>query len=172
MLTVRNQITPANVARYLPEESMQSETKAFCAQCSQVNPLPADVQRPLIGSHVWALKAILYTCLRAHFVTHDFSALLFPQVLYVGTPTPTDRGLIASPMLHWLVLCRFADQNIPTSEVRPNRYLSNPSVSAREILGQGVLSWDYQAGENIAAGGTPDVLRWLGEHGNDILNGI
>ena len=134
--------------------------------------MPANIQQPLIGSHSWALKAILYTHLHGHFVTHDFSALFFPQVLYMGTPVPTKVRLIDSPMIHWLVLCRFADQGIPASELWPHQYLSKPSVKAQNILGQGVLSWDYQTGENAATNGTPDVLRWLNEHGNSILNGI
>lgn len=170
MLTLRNQITPANVSKYLPPESMQDETKAFYARCLGENPFPSHRQEPLIGSHSWALKTLLYTTLHGHFVTHNLSALFFPQVHYVGTPAPTNEGLIDSPMIHCLVLCRFGDQAI--SELWPHQYLPKPSVKAQEILGQGVLSWNHQTGENAAANGTPDVIRWLAEHGNSILDGI
>ncbi len=172
LLTVRNQITPANIHKYLPPESMQDEAKDYFAQCSSKNPLPADRQQPMIGSHSWALKTLLYTTLHAHFVTHKLSALFFPQVHYVGRPAPTDRGLIESPMIHWLVLCRLGNGTIPAPDLWPRQYLPMPSVKAREILGQGVLSWDHQTGESAATKETPDVVEWLGEHGNNILDGI
>ena len=82
MLTVRNQITPGNVGKYLPDESMHEGTRAFFTQCSGENPLPADTHRPLIGSHPWALKAILYTHLQGHFDAYEFGAALPPGSLH------------------------------------------------------------------------------------------
>jgi hypothetical protein len=74
-------------------------------------------------------------------------------------------------MIHWLVLCRFGDQAVPGS-LWPHQYLPKSSVKAQEILGQGVLSWSRQTGEMAAGNGTPDAVRWLDEHGNNILDGI
>lgn len=172
MLTVRNQITPDNFYRYLPPDSILGEAKAFYAQCLKDNPIPKDKYKPLMGSHSWALKTLLYNTLHSEFTTHSLSALFFPQVHYEGTPVQSDGGLLDSPMLHWLVLCRFGKQPIAAPEFWPHEYLPKTSVRAQLILKQGILMWDCQTGEESSMGGDPDPVRWLCDHGANILNGM
>ena len=126
------------IRNYLPSSSLHGDAKAFFKQCSAIKAIPQDRSQALIGSHSWALKTLLHNMLCSYFGNPNLSALFFPQVLYQGTKVRDEnRRLIDSPMLHWLVLCRFGDESAPTPEFWPSEYLSKPSVKVQMAHGQG-----------------------------------
>lgn len=169
MVTVRNQISAGKILYYLRPSALQGDARHFFKKCSATNAIPQDKNTPLLGSHSWALKALLHHILCTYFGNPNFSALFFPPVLYEGTKTQTDNGPIASPMIHLLVLCRFGDDTAATPEFLPEQYLSRPSIKVRT---KKRLVWAPQTGEQNHAGNTPDAVAWLRQYGGGILNGI
>jgi hypothetical protein len=165
MLTVRNQIGSEKIREFLSPSRLLGDAKTFYAACSAINAIPKKKER-LIGSHSWALKTLLHNMLCGYFYAPHLSALFFPQVLYRGTET---RDGIESPMLHWLVLCRFGDVEAPSPEFWPDEYLSRASVAVRD---EKTLEWAAQTGEECSEEGPPNVVRWLTQHGGGILKGL
>jgi hypothetical protein len=174
MLTVRNQIGAGKIRNYLSPSSLDGEARAFCERCSSIKPIPGERSQVLLGSHTWALKTLLHNMLRTYFGHPNLSALFFPQVRYEGTKIkiPDKQRLMDSPMLHWLVLCRFGDEAVATPDFWPIEYLSKPSVKVQMAHGQGRLIWESQTGEGAATTARPSVVEWLSQHGAGILNGI
>lgn len=103
-LTVRNQIH-SSVLRDRLAVCMPSY-EDFIRECTIINPIPPE-ERALIGSHTWALKTIILTIFEQSLRGNNISALFFPFVKYVGTPTRTRRGFIPSPMLNLMIFCKF-----------------------------------------------------------------
>jgi len=169
MLTVRNQIGSGKIRNYLPSSSLHGDAKAFFERCSAIKAIPQGRDQVLIGSHSWALKTLLHNMLCSYFGNPNLSALFFPQVLYQGTKVRTADGYIESPMLHWLVFCRFGEDTAPTPEFWPNEYLLRPSVKVEK---KKLLVWEAQTGEDHPENAMPDAMEWLSQHGATILNGI
>lgn len=170
MLTVRNQIAPHKIREFLSPSKLQGDAKAFYTKCSATNAIPTD-QKPLIGSHSWALKTLLHNVLRSYFGNPNLSALFFPQVLYRGTRVRlrNGAGFLESPMLHWLVLCRFGDMQSPSPEFWPDEYLSSASVA---VLNEEALTWAVETGEERSHHTTPCAVEWLRQYGHEIVNGL
>ena len=169
MLTVRNQIGARKIRKYLSPSTLQGDAKAFYRKCTAIKPIPSS--GAVIGSHSWALKTLLHNMLCSYFGNPNLSALFFPQVLYQGTRVhiPGTRQFVVSPMLHWLVLCRFGDETAPSPDFWPDEYLSKASVTVRDRM---ALKWAAETGEDITADNPPDAVHWLSQHGRDILKGL
>ncbi len=167
MLTVRNQIGSQKIRKFLSPSKLQGDAKTFYTKCSKINAIPPKEEKlPLIGSHSWALKTLLHNMLCSYFGNPNLSALFFPQVLYQGTKV---RDGTESPMLHWLVLCRFGKVEDPSPEFWPDGYLSRASIA---VQNEEVLAWAVQTGEECSDAKPPNAVEWLLQHGSDILVGL
>ncbi len=118
LLTVRNQIRAEQIRDFLRPRNLIADVDRYCRICEPHRRIPG--RGPLIGSHAWSLKAFLYNTLRSYFGAPNISALFFPLVKYMGTPV--GRGF-PSPMLHWIILCRFGAPEDPTPTFFPHDYL-------------------------------------------------
>lgn len=169
MLTVRNQIGARKIRKYLRPSTLQGDAKAFYRECTDIKPIPNS--GAVIGSHSWALKALLHNMLCSYFGNPNLSALFFPQVLYQGTRVhiPGTRQSVPSPMLHWLVLCRFGDDTAPSPDFWPDQYLARASVAVRD---RNALAWTAETGEETPAEESPNAVEWLAQHGRGILTGL
>lgn len=154
LLTIRNQIGAEKIRGFL-RQCHYTDTQRFYSICKRSKPIPR--AGSLIGTHAWAIKAFLHNKLREYFTAPNISALFFPLVKYTGTPIITKRIKIPSPMLHWMILCKFDDPSRPSPRYYPNSYLNGtPSIRAQD---DGTIALDPEPGERnglrrIAA---PDV---------------
>src|SRR5262249_27905046 len=127
---------------------------------------------PLIGTHTWALKTVVFNYLLSYFNNPCLSSLFLPGVMYNGTPVVVGRGrnkILPSPMLHWVVLCRFAEPNQVAPACWPSGYLGRSCVSV------GVdrrLQWSPQTGEMDGSPLAPNPVAWLKEHGTEVLRDL
>jgi hypothetical protein len=174
MITIRNQINANKIKSFLSPTSLQGDTQAFHQQCSEKDAIPGGAQ-PLIGTHTWALKTLLFNMLCNYLGNPHISALFFPQVMYQGTrKRVTDESgkvtYIPSPMLHWLVLCRFCDIDLPTPDFCPPRFLWYPSL--RVESSQDRLSWRQQTGEEPDGKRKPCPVEWFNEFGELVSAGL
>jgi len=174
MLTVRSQINADKIKSFLTPGTMQGDAKRFREECSKILAIP-DGRSPLVGTHSWALKTLLFNSLSSYFGNPNISAVFFPQLMYQGTKTRIPRAgggidYLASPMLHWLVLCRFGDMETPTASCFPLQYLWSASV---EVDGRAnALRWAPQTGEVAQGAGLPDSVAWLKRFGGSVLAGL
>jgi len=159
MLTIRNQIEAKKIRQFLKSQLL-AEAKQFRDVCQRQKPLPQNGS--LHRSYSWALKTFLFNLLCQNFSNPNFSALFFPLVLYTGTT-------LSSPMLHWLILCRFAPQEAHAPEIFPDPYLTCSSVS---VQNNAQLVWAAQTGENVGSPQPPDSVRWLTDFGGEFLSGL
>lgn len=116
-LTVRNQINANRLSEFLGE-NLYAETDRYRLACESLVPIPSTGH--LRGTHTWGLKAFIHNALRSYFTTPHISALFFPLVKYTGRTK-------LSPMLHWLVFCRFANPERPSPRLYPSSFLSDVS---------------------------------------------
>lgn len=115
LLTVKNQVNADRLSDFLGE-NLYVETQAYIDACRASCPIPATGH--LKGTHTWGLKAFIHNALRSYLSTPHISALFFPLVKYVGKT-------VQSPMLHWVVLCRFDDPERPSPRVYPSSFLAS-----------------------------------------------
>ena len=156
LLTVRNQIDAVRIKEFL-SNNLLSETASYCVTCGGVNPIPAD--GPLVGSHAWCLKAFLYNTLRGYFVTPNITALFFPMVKYTGTPVRLKgRKWLRSPMLHWMILCRFGPPEVPSPYFYPSRFLD--TVTSLTANGSG-MALQSEPGEEANSTQSLSPVEWL-----------
>jgi hypothetical protein len=167
MLTVRDQIDAAKL-RELLSANLYDDTQAYLDVCGGVGSLPS--QGYVLGTHSWALKAFIHNALRQYLTNPHISAVFFPLLRYRGTPVRTRRGgLLESPMLHSLLLCRFDQYQFPSPSFLPTNYLTSiPSVAVGD---GGGLTWEPQRGEATAPVGTPSSSNWLQQVVPTFLNG-
>lgn len=133
LLTVRNQIEASQIRGFLGA-NLLSETQSYCSTCERINPIP--LSGPLIGSHAWSLKAFLYNILTEYFTTPNISTLFFPFVKYIGTPIRLRGGKrLSSPMLHWMLLCKFGTPEYPTPSFYPSNFLGQVTSLIAEKTG-------------------------------------
>jgi hypothetical protein len=172
MLTIRNQTSPSRIRPLLMGPSFLAEAKSHHDGCALKNPLPKEKNALLIGSHSWALKTGIYNFLLSYFSNPCLSVLFFPPVLYNGTPVrdKADRNrLIPSPMLHLVVLCRFADPERVGVDCSPDQYLGRPSVAVNKA---GLIEWSPQTGEANGGPKPPNPVEWLSTYGARVLLGL
>lgn len=156
LLTVRNQIQGSRIKIFL-ELNPLSETKSYCATCEKINPIA--IEKPLIGTHAWALKAFLCNTLKQYFTTPNVSALFFPFVKYKGTPIKLSSGkLLSSPMLHWMILCKFGEDENATPNFYPENFLEN-IVSL--TTGESIMTMQPEPGESLNSKQEISPVEWF-----------
>jgi len=157
LLTVRNQISAGRIRQFLVPRYLAQETHTYCRECMRIRRIPR--RGPLVGSHAWALKAFLYNTLRSYFGAPNISALFFPLVKYSGTPVRLNAGRrLASPMLHWIIVCRFGPPEAPTPDCFPNDFLS--SVVSLEAGASG-MAFGPEPGERQNQGQPLTCVEWF-----------
>jgi hypothetical protein len=158
LLTVRNQIE-ANKIRGFLSNNLLSETSSYCLSCESVKPIPASGQ--LIGTYTWPLKAFLYNTLIGDFIGSNICAVFFPIIKYIGTPTKVgSRQFIKSPMLHWMLLCKFGLIEAPSPKFYPAQYLD--SVNSLHADESGV-SIQIEPGEIHNASQDLSPINWFSQ---------
>lgn len=152
LITIRNQIYGNKIKKFLSEIG-DSETKQFIACCEELVPIPEE--RNLIGSHTWALKAFLFDTFKYYCGTPHISALFFPTIKYVGRTH-------ASPMLHFMVLGRFENEELHRPLFLPDNYLTD--IASAEVNSENEIVWRPEPGESGYVGSDPSSLEFLKEH--------
>ena len=149
LLTVRNQMQ----SRVLRERltACRPLCEEFITTCEAVNPI-TDVDIPLIGTHAWALKAVIHSVFTEALRGNNISALFFPLIKYNGVRTRIPGGgTIPSPMLHLMIFCRFQPQH----QVVGMRIPENPLLTnSLAVVGQDLQSAP-EPGEEIEADLSP-----------------
>lgn len=156
LLTCRNQ-TAANRINGFLKQNPFSETDAYCSICRQVKPIPSNGQ--LIGTHAWALKAFIYNSLKGYFSTPNISALFFPFVKYKGTPIKlSSEKKLWSPMLHWMILCKFEKPEKASPVFLPNNFLDHVPSLAADKSG---ITIQPEPGERNNSGKVISSIQWF-----------
>jgi len=153
LLTIRNQIGAKQIRSFLRPSGLLAETEAYRRSCERVRRLPQTGN--LIGRHAWSLKAFLYNTLRNYFGTPNISALFFPLAKYAGTPV---SRAVPSPMLHWMILCRFGEREDAGPKFFPQDYLAG--VVSLETNGSG-MRLSAEPGERPNPGQPLQVVDWF-----------
>ena len=164
LLTVRDQI---DVAKLRAQFSAPfADSKYYWDSCEVTHPLPPEGF--ILGDYTWSLKTFIHDQMRKWFVTPNVSALFFPVVKYVGTPVQTaPRTTMTSPMLHMMIMCRFADRTVSNPLSLPHKFLD--SVSCVRANDDGTLSWDPEPGEPEHEIGSPDPQAWFLQHCSSLM---
>jgi hypothetical protein len=164
LLTVRNQIEASRIRAFL-QDNLLSETRSYCSSCEALKPLPAE--GPVLGTHAWSLKAFLYNTLTGYFTTPNVSTLFFPIMKYDGTPIRLRGGKrLRSPMLHWMLLCKFGVAQRPTPSFYPTGFLSQAislAVEGSDIVTQA------EPGEVTAPIQHLSSVEWFQSFGRDFF---
>lgn len=156
LLTVRNQIKAAQIRNFL-RNNLLEETHSYYQNCGGSNAIPQ--RGALIGSHAWSLKAFLYNTLRNYFGAPNICALFFPVIKYIGTPVRLDTGdFLESPMLHWMLFCRFEEPERPTPSFYPDHFLSQ--VASLSIKESGIAI-DPEPGEIRSSSQSLSPVKWF-----------
>lgn len=160
LLTVRNQIGARRIRELLGRAHLTAESQRYYRTCDRVNRIPGHGHgRPLIGTHGWSLKTFLYDTLRMYFGAPNVSALFFPLVKYLGTPIALPGGRrLASPMLHWIILCRLGPREQANPLFFPPRFLSD--VVSIEASQEG-LAFNPEPGENHRGAQSLRPVEWF-----------
>jgi hypothetical protein len=120
-------------------EDLDASTDAFVKEANKLKPIP-NGHISLIKNYSWAVKAFVFNTIRSYLATPHLSCLLFPMIKYTGKPI---SATIASPMMHWMLLCKFENPELPRSKVYPKNFLLRSSLS---VVGK-VLSMSKGPGE-------------------------
>lgn len=160
LLTIRNQIEGARINGFL-QQNLYSDTEAYRSACEKINPIPQ--AGPLIGTHAWALKAFLCNTLKSYFSIPNISALFFPFVKYHGTPIRIGpKKYLRSPMLHWMILCKFAEDETHTPRFYPENFLEF-AISLSVGQEKSIVP-DPEPGELSGSNGNSSSINWLGHY--------
>ncbi len=139
LLTVRNQVPARQIGGLLKRRNPSVSAHRYALTCQKAKRIPDT--GTLMGSHAWSIKTLLYTTLCNNFSAPNISALFFPLVKYTGTPISSK---VPSPMLHWIVVCRFGKKEDCAPTFFPRDYLS--SVTSLEVVGD-ALTLNPEPGE-------------------------
>ncbi|MBI4303868.1 MAG: hypothetical protein HY665_05975 [Chloroflexi bacterium] len=156
LLTVRDQINADRLRGFL-SRNLYGDAETFLQACGGIGSLPPN--GALVGTHPWALKCFIHNTLRQFLANPNISTVFFPLLRYQGTRVRTGEGFLESPMLHWMLLCRFDEPHTPTPSFLPTNYLAN--VSSVAVTTAGALQWQTQRGETAATGVVPISSQWL-----------
>ncbi len=158
LLTARNQAYSKRIYRYLFGSDLSSLTEKYIKAANKKNPIPTEGKN-LIGTHGWALKAFVYdTIIKSYFPTPHITSLIFPMLKYTGMPVDAETP---SPMLHWMMLCKFEKPELPRPRVYPGNFLEKSSL----MVDHGAISLSGEPGERTDSDTNPlKVLRKYEEH--------
>lgn len=156
LMTVRDQMDVAKLRSLF--SAPFADSKSYWDSCESSHPLPD--YGFILGNHTWSLKTLIHDQMRKWFATPNVSSLFFPVVKYVGTPVQTGpRTTMSSPMLHMMILCRFADLTVANPSHLPPGFLDGfACVRAND---DGTLAWEPEPGEPRSAVGSPDPTSWF-----------
>jgi hypothetical protein len=173
LLTARNQTSADKLHALLGGVELLAQVKSHQDICEGLNPIPDTRSNPLVGTHTWALKTAVFNHLLGWFNNPCLSVLFFPLMMYNGTPvtlrSSSGTSQMPSPMLHWVILCKFAEPEQSAVDSWPRQYLQTACVS---VTNEGDLAWSPQAGETGTTTGRPDIVSWLNQHGEHVLRGL
>lgn len=166
LLTVRNQIEGSRIHKFL-KTNLFHETNQYCAACSEISPIP--IKGPLVGSHTWAIKAFIYNSLKNYFGGPHISALFFPFVRYEGTKIKLRKGnFLQSPMLHWMMLCKFEKLANASPVFTPEEFLHKVVTVLADRTG---LTLRPEPGEADDVNQTISTIEWFNKVENGFFNG-
>jgi hypothetical protein len=168
LITVRDQIDAGQLRSYL-SSNPYSDTSDYIEECGSSVSLPSSGY--VLGTHSWALKAFLHNMLRQYLTNPHIPAVFFPLVKYMGTPVRTwDEELLESPMLHYMILCKFCDLQEPSPAFWPSNFLVGvTSVRAGQ---DSSLIWDPEPGEPLICTTAPNPIDWFNKIEARFLKGI
>lgn len=146
LLTIRDQFHTHQMNTFAEDRDMPEETAAYLKQL----PRPKLLADGRMHQSVPHLKAFVCHTLRTYTRAHNVSTFFLPAVKYIGR-TPS------SPMLHFLVLCRFGSEEdaLPPDHQSPGRFLCEVSYRATDdrIDSEACGPWEspQSEGDNIQA---------------------
>lgn len=152
LITIRNQIHSDKIKGFLGKIE-DSETKKYVDHCEGIMPIPKG--KNLTGSHTWALKAFLYDTIKYYCGTPHISALFFPTIKYIGHSK-------SSPMLHFMFLGRFENEELHRPSFLPDSYLS--TIACTQVNNEQTIIWHPEPGELNLDANTPSSLEYLKEY--------
>lgn len=165
LLTIRNQIGAAKIKSFLNKQLL-AQAKDFYDRCRVMEPLPT--KGALLGNCPWALKTFLFDLLSQNFTNPNLSAIFLPVVFYLGTPVKTSQGQLESPMMHWVVLCKFGSDESHGTEILPQSFLPTSSVTVSNQK----LIWKPLTGEARIRSDPPNSVQWLCDYGTQFLQDL
>lgn len=160
LLTVRDQIGVDKLALHFSQPFADSQQ--YWNSCQQSCPLPTTGY--VLGQHSWSLKTLIHDQMRQWFGNPNVSALFFPVVKYTGSPI---SKTVPSPMLHVMVLCRFAELTVSSPLFLPNQFLT--SATCARANDDGTMVWDPEPGEPKQLTGLPDSREWFKQHQGSLV---
>lgn len=153
LLTVRNQVPAKRIDALLSSSNPSAGAHQYARTCQRTKRIPQAGN--LMGTHAWSIKTLLFTTLCNTFAAPNVSAIFFPLVKYTGTPI---SARLPSPMLHWIVLCRFGKKEDAAPAFFPREYLS--SVTSIEVARE-TLVLKPEPGENMNANQPLESVAWF-----------
>lgn len=167
LLTVRNQIEAGRIIEYMRRDRPLKETHSYFQSCCEKSDIPSSGS--LMGTHTWAIKALLYDLLVTDFKGHNIDSLLFPILKYRGTPIvrPGERT-IESPMFHWMLLCKFGSDENPSPRVYPQEFLKE--VNSLSVVGS-KIGISIEPGEDSNKAQKINPVEWFEQHESAFVSG-
>ena len=96
-----------------------------------------------------------------YFSSPNICALFFPLVKYVGTPI---NFSMPSPMLHWMILCKFGRAESPAPDCYPGNFLSQ--TASVGINNNSAIALDREVGEMNNPQQPLDSVEWFKKYEN------
>lgn len=168
LITIRNQIEAERVIEYMSRDKPLEETHSYFLSCCSKKPgIPKSGS--VIGTHAWAIKALLYDFLMTDFKGHNIDSLLFPILKYRGTPiVKLGEPPIESPMFHWMILCKFGSDENPSPRVYPQEFLKK--VNSLSVVGSSInISIEPEEAMNRTQQINP--VRWFQQYESVFVSG-
>ena len=167
LLTVRNQIEAERVIEYMSRDKPLKETHSYFLSCSKKPGIPTSGS--LMGTHAWAIKALLYDFLVTDFKGHNIDSLLFPILKYRGTPiVKPGEPRIESPMFHWMLLCKFGSDENPSPRVYPQEFLKE--VNSLSVVGSRI-SISIEPEEDLNNAQKIHPVEWFKQYESAFVSG-
>jgi hypothetical protein len=163
LITIRNQFTLRKLEGYFAH-NLNVHARQYFDRCVAQSPL---IVEPFTLGKSWVLKTFIYNLLCQYFVGPHVSALFFPTVKYDGNPI---RKGMPSPMIHFMVLCRFANQEMACPIVLPRAYLTG--TTSIKALDRTTLLWEAEPFEPVKSGVAQDPEAWFHHNKGSILNDL
>jgi hypothetical protein len=167
LLTVRNQIEAERVIEYMTRDKPLEDTHSYFLSCSKKPGIPTSGS--VMGTHAWAIKALLYDLIMTDFKGHNIDSLLFPILKYSGTPiVKLGKTPVASPMFHWMLLCRFGSEENPSPRVYPPDFLKK--VNSLSVVGSSI-SISTEPEEDLNRTQQINPVKWFQQYESAFVSG-
>lgn len=159
LLTIRNQIEAKRVMEYM-RGNLLEETHSYFLNCNKQYEIPESGY--IMGTHAWAIKALLYDVLIGDFKGSNIDSLFFPIIKYKGTPIGAlGERPIESPMFHWMLLCKFGSDENPSPHVYPPQFLEK--VNSLSVTGS-YIGISVEPGESLDRTQEINPVNWFKQH--------